>query len=113
MSSPITTETRDTKLTRIRLTYDEKTGKVTKHPSTVYLKVNELVEFYSDQGPVTIQLPADEYEPDTYHTGSEPVRVLKVVPHSMIKCAVFSKYGATADYHGNPKNAWSGAEFNP
>jgi hypothetical protein len=66
---------------RIRLTYDEQTGNVTREPPDEF-KVGELLEFYSSDGkPVkVILLPALAYEPNTYdetNPNKQPVRVVK------------------------------------
>jgi hypothetical protein len=66
---------------RIRLTYDEQTGDVTRDPAGEF-KVGELLEFYSSDGkPVKVILhPATAYEPNTYdetNPQKQPVRVVK------------------------------------
>jgi hypothetical protein len=69
---------------RIRLTYDEQSGGVTRDPADEFT-VGELIEFYSTDGkPVKVILhPKTAYEPNTYDetkADKQPVRVVKAEP---------------------------------
>jgi hypothetical protein len=80
---------------RIRLTYDEQTGNVTREPAGEF-KVGELLEFYSNQGRVKVHfLAKSAYQPDTYDETSpnkKPVRVVKAEP-SKVWCYFEEKSG--------------------
>ena len=111
MSAPTTA----TDARMIRLTYDLKKDIVTSEPSSpLKFKVGEYLEFDSSQGPVTVDLkPASAYKPSVYHTGSEPVRVVKKVA-GKIWCTVFNTTPGGAKSHvGYPKNKRYGVDVRP
>lgn len=70
----------------VELIYDFENNKLITNPPTPRFRVNDKIQFFSNQGEVWILLePIDGYEPREYRTGDPPV--LKTQPGvGMIWC---------------------------